>query len=155
MGVFEKAMIFGEDILPYIPQRPPMVMVDSYYGSKDEASFTGFTIADDSLFCIGGFLQEVGIIEHIAQSAAVSAGIEFVEKAEEVPIGFIGAVSKFNVVRLPRVRETLHTTTKVIQKFIDVSLIYSEVKVDEDIVATGELKIFLQKKNSDNQIDYA
>jgi len=151
MGIFEKAIISGEDILPYIPQRPPMVMVDGYYGKKDDASFTSLTIIEDSLFCISGIFQEVGIIEHFAQSAAVGVGVEFIYKGEEVPVGFIGAVSKFNVKRLPKAGETLFTTTKLIQKFLDVSLIYSEGMINEEIVASCELKIFLQKKNINNQ----
>lgn len=146
MGVFEKAIISGNDILPYIPQRPPMVMVDSYFGRNSDSSFTGLKIIEESLFCKEGFFQEVGIIEHFAQSAAVGAGVEFIENGEEVPVGFIGAVSKFNLVRLPRVGETLHTTTKLIQKFLDVSLVCSEGKINEEIVATCELKIFLQKE---------
>ena len=151
MGIFEKAIISGVDILPFIPQRPPMVMVDSYYGKMDDSSYTGLTITEDSLFCKSGIFQEVGIIEHFAQSAAVSAGVEFIDNGEEVPVGFIGAVNKFNAVRLPKTGETIHTTTKLIQKFLDVSLVYSEVKINEEIVATCELKIFLQKKNTNNQ----
>lgn len=151
MGVFEKALISGEGILQYIPQRPPMVMVDSYYGREDDASYTGYTPEEDSLFCEGGFFQETGVIEHIAQSAAVCAGVEFIEKGEEIPVGFIGAVSKFNMTRLPSVGQALHTRTREIQKFMDVSLVCSEVELDGEVIATGELKIFLQKKSDYNQ----
>lgn len=151
MGIFEKAIISGDDIFPFIPQKPPMVMVDSYFGKKDDTSFTGFTPSADSIFCKNGYFQEIGIIEHIAQSAAVSVGVEFVEKGEDVPVGFIGAVSKFRAVRLPVTGETLHTTTRVVQNFLDVSLIYSEVKVKEETIASGELKIFLQRKKDNNQ----
>ena len=35
MGVFEKALITGEEILEYIPQRMPIVMVDAFYGIDD------------------------------------------------------------------------------------------------------------------------
>jgi len=151
MGVFEKALISGDDILQYIPQRPPMVMIDSYYGREGEAAYTGYTPEEDSLFCEGGFFQETGIIEHMAQSAAVCAGVEFIEKGEKVPVGFIGAVSKFNVSRLPSVGKTLKTTTREIQKFIDVSLVCSVVETDGEVIATGELKIFLQMSTDNNQ----
>ncbi len=151
MGVFEKALISGEGILQYIPQRYPMVMVDSYYGREGDASYTGYTPAEDSLFCEGGFFQETGIIEHIAQSAAVCAGVEFIEKGEEIPVGFIGAVSKFEVVKLPSVGKTLQTTTREVQKFMDVSLVSSVVEIEGEVIATGELKIFLQKRSDNNQ----
>ena len=151
MGVFEKALIFGENILSYIPQRPPIVMVDSYFGRSDEGSYTGFTPNESNIFCKNGFFQEIGVIEHIAQSAAVGAGVEYIQKGEEVPVGFIGAVSKFKISRLPKVGETLHTTTREIQKFMDISLVFSQVKVGDEIVAEGELKIFLQNKSNSGE----
>ncbi|MFA5850684.1 MAG: hydroxymyristoyl-ACP dehydratase [Bacteroidales bacterium] len=151
MGVFEKALITGEGILQYIPQRPPMVMVDTYYGRVDDASYTGYTPTESSLFCEGGFFQETGIIEHIAQSAAVCAGVEFIDNGKEVPVGYIGAVSKFKVFRLPSVGKSLHTTTREVQKFMDVSLVCSEVELDGEVIATGELKIFLQNSTETNQ----
>lgn len=151
MGVFEKAIIQGEDIFAYIPQRPPMVMVDSYYGKDGDSAHTGLTIEGNSLFCDGGVFQEAGIIEHIAQSAAVSVGVEYVERGERVPVGFIGAVSKFKVNRLLLEGEILHTTTKLIQNYMEVSLVFSEVKVGEELVASGELKIFLDIANIDNK----
>lgn len=150
MGVFEKAIIQGEDIFAYIPQRPPMVMVDSYYGKSSDSAYTGLTIDGNSLFCDDGVFQEAGIIEHIAQSAAVSVGVGFVERGESVPIGFIGAVSKFKINRLPKSGEILHTTTKLINNYMEVSLVFSEVKVGEELVASGELKIFLDIKSDDN-----
>lgn len=147
MGVFEKALIFGEDILPFIPQRAPIVMVDSYFGRFNECSYTGFTPKHNNIFCKDGFFQEVGVIEHIAQSAAVSVGVEYVQKGLDVPIGFIGAVSKFKIFRLPRIGETLHTITREIQNFKDISLIFSQAKIGDEVVAEGELKIFLQNDN--------
>lgn len=33
MGVPEKTLITGEEILEYIPQRPPVVMVDTFTAS--------------------------------------------------------------------------------------------------------------------------
>jgi len=147
MGIFEKAIISGQEILPFIPQRPPMVMVNTYFGKIDDSTFTGFTVTQDSLFCESGYFQETGIIEHFAQSAAVGVGVEFIGKGEEVPVGFIGAVSKFHVVRLPKIGETLHTTTRLINKFLDVSLVYTEGKINEEIVASCELKIFLMQKS--------
>ena len=75
MGVPEKTLITGEEILEYIPQRPPVVMVDTFYGIDERGcARSGLTVTADNLFVADGVLDECGIVEHIAQSAALRAG---------------------------------------------------------------------------------
>ena len=84
-----EAIIQGEGILNLIPQRPPIVMVDSFFGFEENHSYSGLTVTADNIFCETGEqqegseqpeigkLQEAGIIEHIAQSAAARIGFFF------------------------------------------------------------------------------
>ena len=65
-----KAIIQGERILDLSPQRPPIVMVDSFFGIEENHSYSGLTVTADNIFCETGKLQEAGIIEHIAQSVS-------------------------------------------------------------------------------------
>ena len=54
MGVPEKTLITGEEILEYIPQRPPVVMVDTFYGIDERGcARSGLTVTADSLGYIG------------------------------------------------------------------------------------------------------
>ena len=55
----------GEELFRLIPQRPPMVMIDRFYGIEENTSWSGLTVTTDNLFCRDGVLQETGIIEHI------------------------------------------------------------------------------------------
>ena len=64
----------GDELFRLIPQRPPMVMIDRFYGIEENTSWSGLTVTPDNLFCRDGVLQETGIIEHIAQSAAARVG---------------------------------------------------------------------------------
>lgn len=57
-----EAVIQGEGILNLIPQRPPIVMVDSFFGFEENRSYSGLTVTTDNLFCEAGRLQEPGII---------------------------------------------------------------------------------------------
>lgn len=46
MGVPEKTLITGEEILEYIPQRPPVVMVDTFYGIDERGcARSGLTLS--------------------------------------------------------------------------------------------------------------
>ena len=77
-----EAVIQGEGILNLIPQRPPIVMVDSFFGFEENRSYSGLTVTTDNLFCEAGRLQEPGIIEHIAQSAAARIGFIYTRQGE-------------------------------------------------------------------------
>mgnify|MGYP003825544005 FL=1 len=145
MGIFEKALISGDELLEYIPQRSPFVMVDSYYGKRELSSFTGLTVRDGNVLTDGNLFSESGLIEHMAQSAAVSAGVDFIARGSSVPNGFIGAVSKLKISMLPEVGKRLNTTITEIQKFQGISLVSAKVECEDQIVAEGELKIFLQE----------
>ncbi len=145
MGIFEKALISGDELLEYIPQRTPFVMVDSYYGRRELSSFTGLTVKKGNVLVDGDYFSESGIIEHMAQSAAVSAGVDFIARGCPVPKGFIGAVSKLKIKMLPEVGEKMNTTITEIQKFQGISLVSAKVECDDHFVAEGELKIFLQE----------
>ena len=138
-------IISGEGILNLIPQRPPIVMVDSFCGIEDNCSYSGFTVTDDNIFCQEGKLQEAGIIEHIAQSAAARIGYIYLQKNEPVPLGFIGSVDKLTLHRLPETGQELSTEITVIQEVFDITLVSACVSTTEGVIAECRMKIFLVK----------
>ena len=64
----------GESILRLLPQRPPMIMVDTLFSAGSDSAETGLAVSGDNVFCLDGCLIEPGIIEHSAQSAAAFSG---------------------------------------------------------------------------------
>jgi predicted hotdog family 3-hydroxylacyl-ACP dehydratase len=144
--MFEKKTVEKEEILNYIPQRPPIVMVDSFYGVQDSYSFSGLTIDSENIFCEKGKFKEPGLIEHVAQSAALRVGFICHQQKTDVPRGFIGAVKNFRITRLPEVGDKLNTIINVEHDFGDISVITAKVLVDEEIIADCEMKIFIMKE---------
>ena len=99
MGVPEKALIAADEIVEYIPQRPPIVMADAFYGiGEDGCARSGLTVCEDNIFVEEGALSECGLIEHIAQSAALRAGYMDRSRGEKVRLGYIGAVNDLKAV---------------------------------------------------------
>ena len=124
--------IKGEGIKELIPQRYPMIMVDTFYGATDSEADTGLIVADENLFCSDGFFIEPGLVEHIAQSASAFAGYQAKVKNEPTPIGFIGEVKKFRINFLPRTGDRLRTHIRIISEVLGVSLLSAETKVGEE-----------------------
>jgi 3-hydroxymyristoyl/3-hydroxydecanoyl-(acyl carrier protein) dehydratase len=147
MGIFAKALISSEEIKDYIPQREPIIMVDAFYGTEGNRSFAGLTATENNIFVEGGRLSEPGIIEHIAQSCALRVGYYCKQQNIPVPVGYIGALKNVKIVSLPQVGQQLFTTITLLQEIFDVSLVSVEVKANEEIIATGEMKIFLDRSD--------
>jgi 3-hydroxymyristoyl/3-hydroxydecanoyl-(acyl carrier protein) dehydratase len=137
----------GDDILNFIPQRPPIVMVDKVISAEDKKTVSGLFIKPDNIFVENNCFQEPGIIENIAQSAALGVGYICQSKNEKIPMGFIGAVSNLKILSLPEVNSELRTEIQVDYEVFDATLISSKVFCNEKLIAQAEMKIFLKKEN--------
>ena len=134
----------GEDVLKLIPQRPPIVMVDKLIAAADGKTVSGFTILADNIFVENGIMQEPGLIENVAQSAALGVGYVCSIKNEKVPLGFIGAVKNLKIYGLPEVGDELKTEIQVDYEVFEATLITGRVFCGERLMAQCEMKIFLK-----------
>lgn len=139
-----KAIVEGEHICDYIPQRPPIVMVDKFFGIDGASSASGLTVKADNMFCSNGQLLDGGIVEHIAQSGAMHIGFEHKSRGENIPLGFIGSINKLVINRLPNEGEELVTTITMEATVGAVTLIGAEVKVADETIAQCKMKVATQ-----------
>lgn len=138
-------MIFrGEEIYQLIPQRPPIVMVDVVWSASDTGAETGLTVLPDNIFVRDGVFREPGLIEHIAQSAAAYAGYGTFVRGEKTKLGFIGEIKDCELLVLPPVGGELHTEIQLVAEVGGIRLIRAEVRVNEIVAATCQMKIFLK-----------
>lgn len=145
MGISEKTVIGQDEIIEFIPQRAPIVMVDEFFGMSDNISITGFTIDENNLFCEFGAFSECGVIEHIAQSAAMRMGYIYKNEQKEIPLGYIGSVNKFKIYDLPKIGDRLRTEIRIEQQIMNIYLISATVRIGEVLIADCQMKIYLQE----------
>lgn len=138
-------MLEGEEIYKLIPQRNPIVMVDTFFCADEEGAETGLHVQSGNIFCQEDVLSEPGLIEHVAQSAAAFAGYLPYTKGETPKLGFIGEVKKFKITRLPKIGEFLHTRLKVLGEAAGVTLIAAETISEYELLATCQMKIFIKE----------
>ena len=67
------------------------------------------------------------------------------KKNEAVEKGFIGAVKRLKIYKLPVVGDTLSTSIQVLNKVMNASIIKGEIKINEVLIAACELTIFTGK----------
>ena len=144
MASFKKVIAKNEDVLRLIPQRPPMVMIDSLLEIQESKTFTTLTVRADNPFFKDGYLREPGIIENIAQTAAAGAGyrMSLQNPAGEPPVGFIGALKNLVIHSLPAEGELLETEVDIEFEVMDATLIKGFIKIGKKFVAECEMKIF-------------
>ncbi len=61
-------------IKQFLPHREPMVMVDGLLFYNEKKAISTLTILKENLFVENGYLAETGLIEHMAQTAALHVG---------------------------------------------------------------------------------
>jgi predicted hotdog family 3-hydroxylacyl-ACP dehydratase len=139
-----------ETILTLIPQHPPMVMVDKLIYSDEQKTITGFSIREGNIFCRKNQFLEAGLIENIAQSAALRTGWIAMQNAGDKmthpPVGVIGAVKNLRIFRLPKINTEIITEITVQTEIFNATLISGRVKAGDEILAECEMKIFLQEQ---------
>ena len=146
MGVPEKTLITGEEILEYIPQRPPVVMVDTFYGIDERGcARSGLTVTADNLLVADGVLDECGIVEHIAQSGAPRAGFMNPPMGPTGALGVNRAGNDQKVHFLPPVGSRLVTQNMVEQTVMNVTLLSARTECDGKPVAECRMKIYLEE----------
>lgn len=135
-------LINKHQVQSFIPQKSPFVMVDELLESNQQKSVSQFLITKENIFCKEDFFHESGLIENIAQTAALSAGYQAREKNEAVEKGFIGAVKRLKIYKLPLVGDTLTTSVQVLNNVMNASIIKGEIKINDVLIAACELTIF-------------
>lgn len=143
-------MLVGrQDVLTYIPQREPIVVVHGLETMTETTAITVFHVEEGHLFVRNGKLLEAGIMENIAQSCALSSGYRFASnitdasEAATPPIGFIGGLKNFIISDLPSVGSVIHTTINVLHEVMGMQVVEASVQCGKHVIASCEIKIFL------------
>lgn len=123
-----------------IPHEAPMQMIDSLDEIREKTFIASFKIAPDNIFLSSdGTMTESAYIEMIAQS--MSAANSFREGA--VNRGMLIGVKDFLVYSSCRIGDELKISCIKKIKFDNWSVVYGEVFRGKDIIAEGELKVWM------------
>lgn len=135
----------GEELYDYIPQRPPFMMVDALYEKGTAHVVSGFTIRKDNPMLSSGQFTEGGLVENIAQTAALFAGVRFVDQGLPVPIGYIAGIKDLVIQKLPSIGAHLYTKTTLTHDLTNIQVVAGSVFDEQDqLVARCELRIFIK-----------
>ncbi len=136
-------MVNRQNILSFIPQRAPFVMIDEILHSDESTTQSAFVIKAGNIFAQDGELKEPGIVENIAQTAAARAGYMALQINKPVQLGYIGAIKNLIINGYPKINETITTEVVIQNQIFDVSLISGKIICNGIVLAQCEMKIFI------------
>jgi predicted hotdog family 3-hydroxylacyl-ACP dehydratase len=144
--IFEGPLYGKENLLQFIPQRDPMVMMDDLLYWDHSKTTSGLTISEDNLLSTSQEFTEPGVIENFAQTMALRIGYHYYLLKKPAPVGYIGSFKKFNLSRLPKTGERIETTIEVIQELFGVTMAKGEMILNNETIASIEMKTVVAKE---------
>lgn len=131
------------DVTELIPQRAPFVLVDKLCDYRETSVTSKFWIDQDHLLVEDGCLSAYGLIENMAQTAALLSGYEAYARQMKPKTGFIGSVSKAAIHFLPPVNTTLETSIIRTTQIMNVIVIEGQCRIGDRVCADCTMKIVL------------
>ena len=139
------------DIKRFLPHRAPMLLVDIITDISNNHVITTYTIPVNSIFLKDNILQETAIIENMAQTCSAIVGQKYFndESLDVKVIGFISAIKKIEILKLPSCNQTIETKAELIARFEgdDYNICTMDVStfLQTELIAKGTINLFLQK----------
>ena len=137
----------SENASGFIPQRDPFIFVDKLIFINDRTSHGSFEIPEENIFVKSGVYSTSGMVESMAQTAAAGTGYLYRKNNKKVPIGYIGAVQKLEVLDWPPANGEIIMEINLITNILQVSLVSAVVKYKGKTMATCEMKIFVNNQS--------
>jgi predicted hotdog family 3-hydroxylacyl-ACP dehydratase len=134
-----------EDIRHLIPQKEPFLMVSTLISVDEKTAKSSFIIHHENVFVKNGVFQEAGIMENIAQTAALRAGYMALLNNNPVETGYIGAIKDFELYGLPASGDEIITEIAVENQIFNVIVIVGKVWHNSDLLARCEMKVFMNE----------
>lgn len=127
-----------------IPQRAPFQLIEKVVTNDDQNIHTQMLLQEEHVLVESKQVLTAALVENIAQSAAALSGIEAQKSTGGEPkIGVIGSIDKLEILKQLQTPVLLDTFVAKQMDFGSFSLISGVVKVDGEVVAKCEMKIFI------------
>jgi len=135
-----------EQIRDYIPQTDPFVMIDNLVEADGMHILTNFEIRADNIFIENGRLNELALIENIAQSGAAGLSILRGDQSSGKIEGFLGGIAKLNVYGQPRINETINTHLHLLAELGNMFRLRGESYSDQRLLLECEVTLVRVQK---------
>ena len=136
-------LVNRSEISRYLPQKEPFIAIHELLEVREGFAMTQFEVSVESIFVTDGLFLEPGLIENIAQTAAVLTGYFCQKEGWPIPLGYIAGIKNLSIFSLPVIGSILNTSVQVTNLVMGVTLLDGLIRVKESIVCQCEMRVFL------------
>ncbi len=139
------------DILPFIPHRPPMLMVTSLVHADKEKIEAEYLITENCLFLNDdNSLEEAAFVEVLAQ--AFAAGTGYIRNKKELDLGFLAAMREVKIYGKAFLHDKLTAKVTVVAELNNIIVVQGELfcapnNKEAQLIASSQFKVFLPDEN--------
>jgi 3-hydroxyacyl-[acyl-carrier-protein] dehydratase len=128
----------------FIPHRPPMRLVETLISYGAAAGLVeAVPAADGILVDADGVMDEVALVELLAQGYAVIKGYDDLLNGKEISKGFLVGVRKLRIAGRARAGERLLVRIRTVGSFEGFAVAEGEVVRNDEVIASGTIKLWI------------
>jgi predicted hotdog family 3-hydroxylacyl-ACP dehydratase len=131
-------------ITELIPQRHPFIMIDQLTECREKAAKGSLRIKESNVLAHNGYLQEGGLLECIAQTAAAYTGYIQRSSQKEIARGYIGAIKNLTIYSLPAVDTIIQSEIIVENELLGYTILTGRIFQHDQVLAECEMRILLE-----------
>jgi predicted hotdog family 3-hydroxylacyl-ACP dehydratase len=139
----------GEDFRELIPHRPPMVMIDSVVEYGAQRIVARRLVQSGQPFVHSGHLDEVALIEVIAQTMAAGDAMYAKSRGGEVLRGYLIGLTGLKLPSRAREGETIEITADCLKRMDGLGLFDVRATASGRVVAAGRFKLYVEVRYGD------
>ena len=115
----------------------------SYKTQSASKATVGFTILKDNLFVANIEFSETGLIEHMAQAAALYTGYKNYADNQPAKEGFIASIKTLTIQQLPKVNDCLKTEVVIVYELMHLTTVKLSIFNAHIEIANAEMNLVL------------
>ena len=137
--------IFPIALEKLIPQRAPFILVDGIVSHESGITIAQFIINEDHVLIEDGYLSAYGLLENMAQAAALMSGYEAHLEKTIPKTGFIGTITNANIYHLPAPGDVMLTEVIQTTRIMNIIVIECMCHCGDTKLADCSMKIVLME----------
>ena len=144
-NLLKESITDAEAIQKLLPHREPMLMVDGLVYFDGKKAIAELTILDTNIFVENNEFAETGLIEHLAQTAALMTGYKYENQNLPVKEGFIAAIKNLKIEGLPNIKDTISTEVEITYEMANMTNVTLVSKRNNEVLASAEMTLVLKE----------
>lgn len=143
-NLLKEPIIDAAAIKKLLPHREPMLMVDALTYFDGKKAITQLTVLATNIFVENKEFAETGLIEHMAQTAALMTGYKYQSKNLPVKEGFIATIKNLKIETLPTTNDTISTEAEITYEMANMTNVTLVSKIENELLASAEMTLVLK-----------